>query len=87
MKKQQKYLKSGLINHVGIPDIKIKTNWIMKMHYGLQSPPSVSKGKDLCHHVINRIVVMVNVLIKFMAQTMMNLLSVARLARCAIRTK
>ena len=75
------------MNHVGITDIKIKTNWIMKMHYGLQSPPSVSKGKDLCHHAINQIVVMVSVPIKFMAQMMMTLLSVARLARCAIQTK
>jgi hypothetical protein len=68
---------------VGITDTKIKTNWIMKMHYGLQSPPSVSK--DLCHHAINRTVM--DVLIKFMVQTMMSRLSVARLARCAIRTK
>ena len=29
----------------GITDIKIKTNWIMKRHYGLQSPPSASKGR------------------------------------------
>nr|DAU68610.1 MAG TPA: hypothetical protein [Caudoviricetes sp.] len=53
----------------------------------LQLPPSASKGKDLCHHAINRIAVMVNVHIKFMVQMMMSRLSVAKLARCAIRTK
>lgn len=48
---------------------------------------ALRQRKNLCHHVINQIVAMVNVRIKFMVQTMMNRLSVARLVHCAILTK